>query len=371
MYYQGNALKKRKPRFGLLCWWIYIIFMLAWLIMWCTDVLAHDDSNPAAHFSPGTTNDPCKGKDCDSGDDYIGGHGHIDHYDDENGNGRWDLGEENSWGYWTCDGYKYLVPETDCSEPKPPPPPVPLPRPPAPPPRSSRSSTDVPTLAETLDRIIEEDPEPPIDIEIPEPPPPPPVAELVQWEYQFWKGWNLVSFPVLPEGVETVSDLYHHWAFFTAHNGHIVVNLDGEWTLYSGADGEVTGDIPLSAHLGLAVRLDWATYLGVRGVPLPSAETIDLHAGANLVGFPTFPAHIKRPSDFLSDKICAVIVTRRGEFYLVGRAGDDGDEKLYAGQALILISTTETTLRLAEEVPSAPSAYRVETLITSWGAMKK
>ena len=357
MHYQGNTLKKRKPRFGLLCWWIYIILMLAWLIMWCTDVLAHDDSNPAAHFSPGTTNDPCKGKDCDSGDDYIGGHGHIDHYDDENGNGRWDLGEENSWGYWTCDGYKYLVPETDCSEPKPP-----------------TQSTSTPTfnsIEQTLEQIIENPPAPPVEIPKPETVPEPVVIETEQWEHQFWKGWNLVSFPVLPEGVETVSDLYHRWAFFTAHNGHIVVNLDGEWILYSGADGEPTGEIPLSAHLGLAVRLDWATYLGVRGVPLSSAETIDLHAGTNLVGFPEIPTNFKRPSDFLSEAICAVIVTRRGEFYLVGRAGDDGDEKLYAGQALILISTTETTLRLAEEVPSAPSAYRVETLITSWGAMKK
>ena len=317
--------------------------------MWCADVLAHD--NPAAHFEPYTAADPCWDGGCKD-PEYRGGHGHIDGYVDENGNGRWDLGEENSWGYWTCGGYKTLVAETDCSEPKP-----------QTQSRSDSTSTSEP-IAVVLDRIIEQDSEPPVDIEIPESPPPVSAVEKVWWEWQFWRGWNLMYFRVLPEGVETLADLYHHWAFFAAHNAHIVVNIDGEWALYSGTDEALTGEIPLSAHLGLAVRLDLSAYLGVRGVPLPIAETIDLHAGANLVGFPVLPADVRVPSDLLSDTICAVIVTWRGQFYLVGRAGDSGDEGLENGQAVILIVTEPTVLRLADGTRSVP------TTIQGWGAEK-
>ncbi len=334
---------------------ILIAILLAIFILWCADVLAHgegkcvtdaDGNVPLSNGGWVKIIDHLRGADLEG---YV--HGHRSQYYDRHGNPT-----IQTTGFFSIDfDGKTSKYHADC--------------PTAPRPRSSQSSTaprssNTPTLAETLDRIIEADPEPPADIEIPELPPPPPVAELVQWEYQFWKGWSLVSFPVLPEGVETISDLYHRWAFFTAHNGHIVVNLDGEWILYSGADGEVTGEIPLSAHLGLAVRLDWATYLGVRGVPLPSAETIDLHAGANLVGFPEIPTNFKRPSDFLSDAICAVIVTRRGEFYLVGRAGDSGDEALEPGQAVILIATEPTTLNLTPQVGLNDQSVK------GWGAEK-
>ena len=334
---------------------ILIAVLLAIFIMWCADVLAHgegkcltdvDGNVPLSNGGWVKVIDHLEGADLDG---YV--HGHRSQYYDRHGDPTGQSRGFFSIDFDDNDADFYA----DCPT---------APRPPAPPPRGTRSSTDASTLAETLDRIIEADPEPPVDIEIPEPPPPPPVAELVQWEYQFWKGWNLVSFPVLPEGVETISDLYHRWAFFTAHNAHIVVNLDGEWTLYSGADGEPTGEIPLSAHLGLAVRLDWATYLGVRGVPLSSAETIDLHVGTNLVGFPEIPTNFKRPSDFLSDAICAVIVTRRGEFYLVGRAGDSGDEALEPGQAVILIATEPTTLNLTLQVGLNDQSVK------GWGAEK-
>lgn len=64
---------------------ILIAVLLAILVMWCADVLAHSDGNPQAHFAPYTTQDPCWGNDCNDAD-FIGGHGHIDAYDDENGN---------------------------------------------------------------------------------------------------------------------------------------------------------------------------------------------------------------------------------------------------------------------------------------------
>ena len=207
------------------------------------------------------------------------------------------------------------------------------------------------------------------EIKIPELPVELPVPELVQWEYQFWKGWNLMSFSVLPLGVETVSDLYHEWDFFAAHNADIVVNVDGAWLLYDGTDESVAGEVPLSVNLGMAVRLDWGTYLGVRGISLPNAEIVDLRPGVNLIGFSDSSANVRRPSDFLSDTVYAVVVTREGKFYLVGRAGDSGDELLESGQAVILVSAESGELDLVKSTPSAPSA-RGGTLVTSWGAMK-
>ena len=216
-------------------------------------------------------------------------------------------------------------------------------------------------VMEKEDIVLDSDP--PVqetDIEITEPPAP----ELARWEWQFRKGWNFVSFPVLPVGVETISDLYHHWTFFAAYSADIVMNLDGEWLLYSGVNDGIAGEIPLSAHLGLAVRLDWASWLGVSGVPLPNAGTIDLHPGVNLVGFPDLPLGVSRPSDLLSDVICAVVVTQRGELYLVGRAGDPGDEPLERGQAVILIATQPTTLELK------PSTEVNGQSVRGWGAEK-
>lgn len=327
--------------------------------MWCAEVLAHGEDKcftlsdgserRITHFTPNSPDDPSRTTDSQ----FDGGHGHIDSM---RVSGTW---KRVSWGYWTRGGYEIAQNlENDyheCSQPRTPQSPTP--------PRSSQSS-DLSTLAEALDRIIEEDPEPPVDIKIPDPPAPlSPVRELERWEHQFYKGWNLVSFPVLPEEIETLSDLYHHWAFFATHNGHIAVHLDGEWLLYSGENSNPVGEIPLSAHNGLAIRLDWAIYLGVRGVGFENAETIDLHAGVNLVGFRELPFGVSRPSDFLSDIICVVIVTWRGEFYLVDRAGDSGDEPLEPGQAVILIATEPTTLHLSSETNEAMS-------IQGWGAEK-
>ena len=236
-----------------------------------------------------------------------------------------------------------------------------------PPPRSPRSSNDASTLTETLDAIIKDPPELPIDIEIPEPPPPPTVIELAYWEYQFYKGWNLMSFSVVPEGVETLADLYYQWTFFAAHNAHIVVLIDNCWILYAG-EGE-TGDIPLSPHMGLAIRLDWSTWLGVRGVRQENSSQIELYAGLNFIGFPQVSESYQRPSDFLSETIIAVLLTQKGKLYLVGRAGDSGDDLLTDGQAVGLMVTQPTTIYL--ETPQAPMAQRVGTLATSWGGLKR
>ena len=316
---------------------IIISILLAVLILWCADVLAH--GNPTEHFAPYTAEDPCWGKACLDAQ-FAGGHGHID-IDHE---------DKREWGYWTCEGYQHV----DRNAPGCAPPPVP---------RSEPDTRSEP-IAVVLERVIEDEPEPPVDIEIPESPETPVAVELESWEVQFYQGWNLVSFPVLPEGVETISDLYHRWTFFAAHNADIVTLIDQNWVLYNGIGDGVAGEIPLSANLGLVVRLDWASWLGLRGVPLPNEGSVDLRPGVNLVGFADLPFGVKRPSDLLSDVICAAIVTRRGELYLIGRAGDSGDEPLERGQAVILVATEPTTLQLASPTMDQDVSVR------GWGAEK-
>ena len=109
--------------------------------------------------------------------------------------------------------------------------------------------------------------------------------------------------------------------------------VDREWVIYSGDRTDASGTIPLSSVMGLAVRLDWASWLGVTGLLLPVPDVVELQAGATLLGLPKLPIGVVKPSDLLSDGVYAVIVERMGEIYLVARAGDSGDEfPLIAGQ---------------------------------------
>ena len=189
MHYQGNALPKRKSRFWCGVIGICIVILLAWLMeAWghgegkcLTDV---DGNVPLSNGGWVKIIDHLEGADLEG---YV--HGHRSQYYDRHGNPTGqstgffsiDFDDSNSPYYASRDRY-----HADC--------------PTAPPPRSSQSSTaprssNTPTLAETLDRIIKEDPEPPVDIEIPEPPPPPPVAELVAVGKSVLERLELGEFP--------------------------------------------------------------------------------------------------------------------------------------------------------------------------------
>ena len=100
-----------------------VLSLIVLTVLWCADVFAHDDGNPVAHFDPGEPGDPCHDTACAVGDEYDGGHGHINEYRDDNNN------DPNSWGYWTCGGYAVAMGTSDAhcpdSNPNPPPPPLP------------------------------------------------------------------------------------------------------------------------------------------------------------------------------------------------------------------------------------------------------
>ena len=217
-----------------------------------------------------------------------------------------------------------------------------------------------------FDEVSTTPPEPPKEMpEIEEIPEPEPVVMLEYHDYQFWKGYTLVGFPVLKPEIETIGDFYEAHTFFDSESEGIIVKIDEGWYFYNG-HGPI-GEIPITPNLGVAVKLDWAHYLGMRGMAVAGGE-MDLHIGANLVGLPEIPSAYKRPSDFLNDSICLVIVEKQGTFYAVGKAGDNGDDLLSAGQALLIIASTEMTLDLSSSIAAAPNAYRI--LKTPWGKIK-
>ena len=358
---------------------ILIAILLAILIMWCADVLAHNDGNPVAHFEPYTTQDPCWTDSCRDAE-YSNGHGHINRYEDDNGNGRWDLGEENSWGYWTCGGYKYLFPETDCSEPPPPPPPPPpIIDKPEPPQRSDTSDQTV--IAESLEEAKETISD---EVEVPE------IEEQATIETEpcveegvertFYRGYTLYTPTVLPEGVVTLADLWEAYWWVGANEGAFYVVVDSEWLVYRGS-GDV-GTLPLSAIGAILVYQANSTLAGLQGCPVTSPAQIELKGGWNLIGFPKVPDLIERPSDLLSDIVCVVIVTQEGQFKKVFRAGDPGDAPLVNGQGLLVLAAEETTVALeVAQAPGASPAWRDpdkssvprpggQVLTMAWGAIK-
>ena len=361
---------------------ILIAILLAVLVLWCADVLAHSDGNPAAHFEPYTAEDPCWDRSCRADPEYRNGHGHIDDYDDDNGNGRWDVGEENSWGYWTCGGYKYLEPETDCSgpepepEPEPAPPPAPPPPPPPPAPRQQtqseqpRSFLSDSTSESTSTKELKEE-------EIVET-----VVMCSYFDYGLWhQGRNLVSLPHILPDWETISDFYDYYdqgdykSFMSGST--ISVYIDGEWLSYNGQDGQEAGDVELTPYLGMLVERDFTVLWGMPGsMKITGDGEVELSPGVNVVGLTELPSRYERPSDFLEiDGIESVQVTKWSDesnlsvLLTIEQAGDEGDDPLYLGQAVILVSTIETTLDMTERMPSAPQARQVR-MTTSWGKLK-
>ena len=239
------------------------------------------------------------------------------------------------------EGYDDLIDELEV--PAPAPDPVPTPKPVTP--------------AETLDEVKDQEPTIPDEIE----------AEVLDaediemtderesYDYDFHGGWNFVTFPVLPNGVETLEGLYPHLYPRLYSDPILVVYIEGCWLKYQG-EGE-TGMIPLTVNMGVAVYAEKSFSVTIFGFRSPVSE-LELMLGGNFVGI---PPDVERPSDLL-DRAIAVLREIAGKPYLVGRLGDPGDEPFEDGESVFLI---------VSETAQAPMAYRASTLATSWGAMKQ
>ena len=383
MYYQGNALKKRKSRFWLGVIGICIVILLA-IIM---DAWGHGEGKCLTDVDG---NVPLSDGGWVKIIDHLEGvalkgyvHGHRSQYYDKNGN---PTGQSTSFFSIDFDDTDSEF-HADCPtaprppeprrKPQPPPPTTPTPRPTTPRPRTNPTPS-ASAVIELPDP--DEQPAPPDDTSMIDNPVEAVVetepVELVYHEWTWLKGYNLVSFPVMREGIETVADLYQEYALFNAPQDIIYVAIDGCWFAYNGQEGQVAGEVRITPYLGVVMVMDWTAILGMRGVEQIGDGELELMPGLNVVGLPELPSRYGKPSDFLEvDGIEVVMATawndetKMSDIHVIGRAGDPGDNPLYRGQAVILIATTQLTLDLSNDVASAPGIHR--RLITSWGTMKQ
>ena len=388
MHYQGNALPKRKPRFWCGVIYICIVFLLAWLMeAWghgegkcLTDV---DGNVPLSNGGWVKIIDHLEGADLDG---YV--HGHRSQYYDKHG-----TPTIQSTGFFSIDfddnDHRFSEFYADCPSASPPPVsrPTSTPRPttPTPRPTTPRPRTNPTPSASAVIELPDPDeqPAPPDNTSMIDNPVEAVVeavvetepVELVYHEWTWRRGYNLVSFPVMREGIETVADLYQEYALFNAPQDIIYVAIDGCWFAYNGQEGQVAGEVRITPYLGVVMVMDWAAILGMHGIEQIGDGELELIPGLNVVGLSELPSLYRIPSDFLRiDGIEAVMVTawddekKMSDFSLIGRAGDPGDNPLFRGQAVVLIVSTELTLDLNGDTPSAPGVHR--TLRVSWGAMK-
>ena len=187
-------------------------------------------------------------------------------------------------------------------------------------------------------------------------PEPEPEPIILEWhEYQLFAGYTLIGFPVQPVENKEVQEIYTDNTFFDSPTEGILIHLpaegaDREWYFFNGTGALGLMRVPLSSHFGMIVKLDEAEMMEMEGVPLEGKRTVSIRKGWNLIGLPELPSLYERPSDFLSDGICVVLITDETGFQSIGRAGDSGDDSLYPGQGLLLQATAEMRLDLSSSV---------------------
>ncbi len=156
--------------------------------------------------------------------------------------------------------------------------------------------------------------------------------------------------------IESVGDLYD------ALGGASVVNFlitydpeTQEWrSFFVPSDKGTPADSGLDDDMGIIVGLRARVSVDLRGNPLGTdgSSAITLHQGLNVVGLPLNDSRITRVSDLLTlegidGNIPVIILTDRGEFKLVGRAGDPGDIEITGGQAFIMTASRDATVNIS------------------------
>ena len=143
--------------------------------------------------------------------------------------------------------------------------------------------------------------------------------------------------------ITSISDLYN--ALGGASDVNFLITYDSqtqEWHSYFGTsdtgtptDRVLTDDMGVIAGMarGKDIRLSGEA-LGTNG-----SSTITLNQGLNLVGLPLNDSRITRVSDLfaldeIGGNVPVIILTDRGEFKLVGRAGDPGDIEITGDKPL-------------------------------------
>lgn len=389
MYYQGNALKKRRDRFRIAVYCVCIA-ILAWII----DAWGHDTprirNGQATHtlskvWSPG----------------HEDLHWHEDA--DERGAGGWDQCVADAYDPETD---SYNLPGGQCAD-EPPPPPPPPPRtehlsqePDPPQERSTRSgepkesktqkaepesepellessdcmadylpqvsdeTLEVDTLEDFLDSLLDAKQQTPPAI-CDDAPTPMTSDSPMGWNYGLQEGWNLFHFYLTHIGGRSIKQV---WQF--RKSADYLVNVRGTWVKYTEL---ANNDTPITPHMGILIKADMDTSTYMCAFNYENQETLQLHAGSNVIGFPQLPGNISKPSDLLglSSDIISVIVQNDGKFYKVEREGDDGDNDYQLGTAWIVSTVARLSIALEDPAaPMAPMAQRDRSIATVWGAIK-
>ena len=203
-----------------------------------------------------------------------------------------------------------------------------------------------------------------------------PSCEEIDLQEFLWQGETMLSLRLLPQGVETISDLWNAYGL-SVDKGNTIKTLLGNWATYDNVTPLLQGmaDLQLWKNMGMVIEQTRGTLINIEGCPVENSQKILIQEGDNLIGFPEVPDLFKLPSDFLSDKVVAVKVQRGtpwgAVYHTIAAVGDEGDNPLRAGQAVILTSTEPHWINLSEPPPAAPMAPHAATLAMSWGAMKE
>ena len=158
--------------------------------------------------------------------------------------------------------------------------------------------------------------------------------------------------------IKSIADLYD--ALGGASTVNFLITYDPKTQEFLGyfgdADAGTSVDKTLTDDTGIIVGMRAPVSVRLTGAPLGTNgnSTITLNPGVNLVGLPLNDSRITRVSDLfalngIGGNVSVIIITDRGEFKAVGRAGDPGDIKITGGQAFIMTAQRAATVTISGE----------------------
>ena len=179
-----------------------------------------------------------------------------------------------------------------------------------------------------------------------------PVGAEVEYLLSIPTGINLIHVPLKVTAVDgvawtitSISDLYGILGGASAVNFLITYDAQTqEWRSYFGTfDRGTATDKILTDDTGILAGMRTPVSVRLSGSALGTSGTgvITLSPGLNVVGLPLNDSRVMRVSDLfalngIGGNVPVIILTDRGEFKAVGRAGDPGDIQITGGQAFIL-----------------------------------
>ena len=154
------------------------------------------------------------------------------------------------------------------------------------------------------------------------------------------QGISLFHVPLDEEGLDTVGDLETK----LGANANLLITYDGtSWNSRS-------GDVPITASLGILVSMSAATEVTFEGQAWADGS-ISLAAGSNLIGLPVNDARVTNVSDiiglFAAGTVSSVIVASGGTFEAVSAAGAASDGPVAGDAAYLVIATAAGSATLS------------------------